>query len=157
MCRAVCHLALTGLLLARTAAAQDSVQPSPDLTFYRMHTQVVFQGPTLVVLIPIPPGSSPLEASPAMDQWRTSVRARLDSTRAVAEPLGFTVVARDPDFADISAMNGGAFYSAPRHATTGYILVAPLRNARLHDGFLDADDLKQLLQDYQSPMRPLAL
>lgn len=115
MCRAVCHLALTGLLLARTAAAQDSVQPSPDLTFYRMHTQVVFQGPTLVVLIPIPPGSSPLEASPAMDQWRTSVRARLDSTRAVAEPLGFTVVARDPDFADISAMNGEP--SIPPRAT----------------------------------------
>lgn len=145
------------LALAQTAVAQDRVQPAPDLTFYQFETQVQFQGPTLVVLIPIPPDASPLDSTAAMDQWRTSATQLIAAARAVAEPLGYNVVARDPRYAALSALSGGAYYAAPQGTSTGYILVSPMLRPRLQRGYLPAEELEALLQDYQQPARALAL
>jgi hypothetical protein len=157
MFRHMLSIAAASVLLTQTAVAQDSMQPGPDLTFYEMQSEVVFQGATLVVLIPVPPDASPLDPSPAMDEWRAAAIRLIDATRRVAEPLGFRVVARDPRYASLSAQSGGAYYAAPDRASTGYILVAPLRRARLQEGYLTAEALEELLQDYQAPARLLAL
>jgi hypothetical protein len=148
---------VASMLVGQAAWAQDSVQETPDLTFYQLQSQVVFQGPTLVVLVPSPQTMSPLDPSAEMAEWRASVTQLIEAARAVAGPLGFQVVARDPLYARLSARDGGAVYAAPRDAATGYIIVAPLRRPRLQAGYLSAEALLALLQDYQTPARPLAL
>lgn len=151
-------LAFASLSVA-TAAPAQVIDPTPrdDLLFYQLQTQVVFGGPVLVVLVPLPVEGSPLDDTPEMNAWRDSVHAVVDSARSVAERFGFTVVARDPDHATISSLKGDAYFSAPRNTTTGYILIAPLKRPRLQRGYLSSDGLADLLSEYQSPNRPLAL
>jgi hypothetical protein len=147
---------ITFSAISRPLLAQDNVLPTGDTTLATFRSDVVYRGPTMVVLIPLPPASVP-DKSPAMDEWRASALKRIEDTRKVAEPFGFQVVARDPNYANLRAMGGGTLYTAPRNTSTGYILVAPMRQARLERGYLTSSELEALLAEYSNPVRHLSL
>lgn len=150
--------AAASLAFAHAAAAQVVVpNPRDDLLFYGLQRQVVFDGPTLVVLVPLPTEGNPLDATTDMAEWRASVTRLVEAARTVAGRHGYTVVARDPDHASLSAMRGDSYFTAPRNMTTGYILITPLRRPRLQAGYLQEAELEALVRDYETPGRPLAL
>ena len=78
------------------------------------------------------------------------------SARAVAESLGFTVIAHRPPLDQVADQRHSAVYYVPRDLKAGYVIIVPGRRPDIVWGLVTPDSLRTRIRGYLTLNRDLA-
>ena len=85
-----------------------------------------------------------------------TARAASSSARAMADSLGFTIIARRPPLSQLLDQRHSAVYYVPRDLKTGYLIIVPGRRPDVVWGLVSPDSLRTRIKEYLTLNRELS-